>query len=67
MSADDSRKKWIATLAYWRERASWTDAQFLAEICADKRREAKCQVQALDEAIEAERAYAEYVKRYGPD
>ena len=67
MSADDSRKKWIATLAYWRERAGWTDAQFLAEICEDKRREAKAQVQALDEAIEQQRADDEYYKKYGTD
>ena len=67
MSADDSRKKWIATLAYWRERATWTDTQFLAEFCEDQRRTAKSQVHALEEAIEADRAYAEYVKRYGPD
>ena len=68
MSADDDRrKKRLADLAYWREHAGWTDAQFLAEFCEDQRRNAKSQVQALDEAIEADRAYAEYVKRYGAD
>ena len=68
MSADDDRrKKRLADLAYWRERAGWTDAQFLAEYCEDKRREAKSQVQALEEAIEADRAYVEYVKRGGTE
>ena len=69
MSADDddARKKRTADLAYWRERAGWTDAQFITEFCEDKRSAAKGQVQALDEQIEAERAYAEYVKRYGVD
>lgn len=67
IGTDDAAKKRIAALAYFRSRATWTDAQFLAEFCEAQRHKARDEAQAIDEANEAARAHAEWVRRYGAD
>jgi hypothetical protein len=66
-AADAALAKAAQDLEHWSERATWTDAQFLAEYCAEKRLEAQTNVAASKAYIDGQKADAEYVRKYGTD
>lgn len=54
-------------LAYWRDRAAWTDAQFLADYCAEKRREAQGQAAMIEAGMAASKAVKDEIRRTGSE
>jgi len=66
-AAEQADEREAASLAYWRERAAWTDAQFLADYCAEQRKTAQGQVAGIEQGMAAEKATMDYIKKYGTE
>lgn len=64
---DEVREKRAKDLVYWTERALWTDFQFLAEFGAQKRQEAKSQIEMNKAAQKSDEEITAYVHKYGTD
>ncbi len=66
-AADQAKAKIERDLAYWRERAGWTDTQFLADYCRNARDVAIHQVIFIEQGIAAEKAVEDIIKQTGSE
>ena len=64
---EEAQEKLLASLAYWRERAAWTDAQWLADYCAGQRHIAQGQAKGIEEGIAERRRLDDEIRRTGTE